>query len=196
MNNETLAQLAALWREAYSGRALYRVAAGPGWLRLHLAGDDHVGLILTDLPGARLVFSHRGRLPDAITTALESTAKHPLQSLLTGLRLDTCGVLTDDKVIALRFTNGISDAADVVMLGKYFGARGNLTLIDRNSRLLWSVHRPPHTALSTWPSKETWRGVADNPLDEDYDDEALNQLAQACTDILHTRCRGQVTLLG
>jgi len=148
MNRETLAQLAAQWREVYCGRELYRVAVGPGWLRLHLAGDDHVGLFVTDLPSARLAFTHHGRLPDAVTRALAATNKHPLQSLLSGKRLETCGVLANDKVLALRFTSGATNANDVVLLAQFFGARGNLTLIDRNSRLLWSVHRPPQDRKS------------------------------------------------
>ena len=186
----SLTDLAATWHDAYRGRELYRVAVGPGWLRIHLAGEDHVSLMFTDLPGARLVFTQQGPLPVSLAKFLEQTPKHPLQTLLVGHRLDGAGVLVADQVFALRFT---SDAGEVVLLSKLFGARGNFTLVDRNSRLLWSVHRPPHTALAAWPSRGAWACTKSTYLDDSQ--QPLTQLTLAATEILHTRLRSRVNRL-
>ncbi|MFT5233882.1 MAG: hypothetical protein ACI9UK_001350 [Candidatus Krumholzibacteriia bacterium] len=187
-----LASQAADWNEKFRGREIYRVAAGPNWLRLHLAGDDHMALLFTDLPGARLVFAQSGRLPDSLSSLLEREPKHPLQPLLVGQKIMGFGVLTDDKVFAIRMKLATGEA---VLLSKLFGARGNFTLVDRKGHLLWSVHRPPHLSLAAWPSKNTWQPDHSTSLPPEYDQTALAQLTFACAETLYTRSWGKTSRL-
>jgi len=175
---ETLAHVLAGWRQLYAGRELFRVAAGPGWVRLHLAGNEHAGLLLCDLPGARLVVRHVGRLPAALTAALPVARKHPLQALLTGAHLVSCGLLPDDRVVAIHLNR--SQAGDVVLLHRLFGARGNTTLVDRDNKLLWSRHRPPHAALAIWPVAATFTTGCSANAPHDYDPLALTRMLTAC----------------
>ncbi len=186
----TLADVVAGWRRLYSGRELFRVAAGPDWVRLHLAGSERAALLLGDLPGARLVGRHLGRLPDPLAVALSPVRKHPLQSLLAGTRLVTCGVLPDDRVVAWHLSR--SQGPDVVLLHRLFGARGNTTLVDREGRLLWSRHRPPHETLASWPLAATWTlGDADKAPDN-YDELALSHLVTACANQAQTLAQAVV----
>lgn len=175
---ETLTAVLAEWRTSYAGRELFRVAAGPGWVRLHLAGAEKAGLLLCDLPGARLVLRQQGRLPAALIATLPVARKHPLQNLLNGARLVSCGVLPDDRVVALHLERPRD--GDVMLLHRLFGARGNTTLIDRDSNLLWSRHRPPHVRLAAWPPVDTFTAGTGSGAPSAYDSLALAQLLSAC----------------
>jgi len=149
-------------------------------MRLHLSGDERAGLLLSNLPGARLVCCHLGRLPDPLAAALPATHKHPLQQLLSDARLVSCGILPDDRVVAFHLTR--PRAGDVVLLHQLFGARGNTTLVDRKHRLLWSVHRPPHATLAGWPPDKTWTTGTGTVPPAAYDEQCLNQLCHACAE--------------
>ncbi len=181
---ETLAAVLAGWRELYTGRELFRISAGERWVRLHLAGDERVGLLLSDLPGARLVCAQQGRLPDPLVAALSLTRKHPLHTLLKDARLLSCGLLPKDKVAAFQFS--VPHGGDLVLLHQLFGARGNITVVDRSGKLLWSVHRPPHESLAAWPPKGTWTGGDNGAPPADYDSLAVDQIIEVCIAQAHT----------
>jgi len=175
---ENLVRLTAAWRARFSGCDLHRVAAGPGWVRLHLAGEARDSLLFCGLPAARLVCAHTGRLPDPVAAALPHARQHPLNNLLAGARFVSCGLLPDDRVVAIHLarTNG----PDVVLLHRLFGARANTTLVDKNHQLLWSVHRPPHQTMAAWPPDSTWSRGQDQPPPDDHDAQAMLRLARAC----------------
>ncbi len=181
---EVLAPVLAGWRERHGGRELFRVSAGDRWVRLHLAGEDRTSLLLTDLPGARLVCSHQGRLPGPVAESLTPQRKHPLPALLNGARLVTCGLLPKDRVVAFQFTD--SQGNDLILLHQLFGARGNVTVLDRSGKLLWSLHRPPHAALAVWPPRGTWTGGEGSSAPPDYDTQALTRIIDVCTEQAHT----------
>lgn len=191
-DHETLARTLAQWRQLYAGRDLFRLAAGPGWVRLHLAGEERVGLLLSNFPGARFVCSQTGRLPEPLDKALATTRKHPLLTLLSGAKLVSCGMLPDDRVAAFHLAR--PQGQNVVLLHQMFGARGNTTLVDRNKKLLWSVHRPPHTVLAGWPTKGTWTSGsrATEPTAPDFSAQALNHLAFICAEQERTTNRAAV----
>ncbi len=145
----------AHWRESWAGRKLFRVSAGPGWLRLHLAGDERASIYLTAMPAANLVFATSGSLPEPLHLALTPTRKHPVQRLLSGCRLDSLGMLPKDNVAAFSFTN--DQGQKLVLLHRLFGSRSNSVILDLNRQLHWSLHRPPHTLLTEIPKKSTWK---------------------------------------
>jgi len=154
-NHAALCDTLAFWRESWSGRTLFRVSAGPGWLRLHLEGDERIGLYLISMPGANLVFATTGILPESLRKALTPTKQHPVQRLLSDCSLDNMGMLPKDNVAAFAFTD--SKGQKLFLLHQLFGARSNTVILDLNRRLHWSLHRPPHTLLSEIPKKGTWR---------------------------------------
>jgi len=168
----------ALWRRLYAGRDLFRLAAGTGWVKLHLAGDERAGLLLSGLPGARLVLRGLGPLPAPVAAALPLTRKHPLQNLLAGAGLVSCGLLPDDRVAAFHLRRPRGD--EVVLLHQLFGAQANTTVVDRQNKLLWSLHRPPHAALAAWPLEATWHHGDENDAPADFDNLALAHLTRAC----------------
>ncbi|MCB1182168.1 hypothetical protein KDM41_01960, partial [bacterium] len=133
---DLLARRLGSWHHRFAGRDLFRVTAGPGWVRLQFAGDDRAGVLLTDLPGARLVTEVAGRLPESVVAALPLAPRHALVSLLGQARLTGCGLLPDDRVAAFRFARPGAD--DVVLLHRLFGSRGNTVLLDTGAHLLWS----------------------------------------------------------
>ena len=182
-----LARVLANWRQQYAGREIFRVSAGDNWLRLHLAGDDRVALLLSHVPGARLVCRQVGKPPEALTDALAPHRNHPLQELLTGARLVACGLLPDDRIAAFHLAR--ETGPDLVLLHRLYGARGNCTLLDRQLRLLWSVHRPPGPALAAWPPAATFTGGLDGPAPAAYDNLARDELARAAADLVLTRNR-------
>lgn len=153
-DHAALADLLAGWREAWSGRELFGVTAGRDWLRLHLAGDDKIGILLCDTAGARGVAAVAGRLPEPLHTALEPVRRHPLRGLLDGARLVGCGLLPDDRVAAFALEDG--DGRVLALLHRLFGPRGNTTLVDADGRLLWGRHRPPHPLLAAPPPPAAW----------------------------------------
>jgi hypothetical protein len=172
-DHKALSDTLAHWRESWSGRALFRVSAGPGWLRLNFEGDDRAGLYLIAMPAANLVFASHGSLPEPLHQALVPTRKHPVQRLLSGCTLDSMGMLANDNVAAFALTD--SDGQKLVLLHRLFGSRSNTVVLDMNRRLHWSLHRPPHSLLAEVPKKSTWK--TGSPLEGDTISEAaLNQL--------------------
>ncbi len=181
----------AQWRRLHAGRDLFRVAAGPGWVRLHLAGEERVGLLLSGLPGARLVCSQTGRLAGPLDQALDITRKHSLLPLLNGARLVSCGMLPNDRVAAFHLS--LRQGNEAVLLHQMFGARANTTLVDRDNTLLWSVHRPPHTVLASWPPRATWADEADPLLPPaHFSEQAIIHLAFICAE--QARAANRTTL--
>jgi predicted ribosome quality control (RQC) complex YloA/Tae2 family protein len=179
-----LARVLERWRGLYSGRELFRTSAGPGWIRLHLAGDDRVSLLLSGITAARLICRIEGKLPAPLAKALPVARQHPLHQLLDGARLISCGLLPDDRVVAFHLQR--DQAVDFVLLHRLFGARANSTLVDRKRHLLWSVQRPPHHALADWPPAATWTGGDGDSPPATYDAQAVDHMARACAEQLHT----------
>jgi len=155
-DREALTRLAAGWNQHLAGREIFRALSGPGWVGLLLAGEDRPSLYLLARSGATLLFDQRGPLPAAITTALGQTRRTPLNALLAGRKLAACAVLPADAVVAWRFAPAAAQGAELVLLHQLFGPRGNVVLLDRSQRLLWSLHRPVHRVLSAWPPAATW----------------------------------------
>jgi predicted ribosome quality control (RQC) complex YloA/Tae2 family protein len=158
-----LADALAGWRAAWTGRALFRCAAGPDWLRLNLEGDERPGLLLTTMPGAALILAGCGPLPDPLHRALQRTPKHPLPALLGGCSLTGVGLLPDDRVAALRFHK--EGTGTLVLLHQLFGPRGNISLLDEQGRILWATQRPPHSLLTVHPPKGTWNTGTEQSAD-------------------------------
>ena len=149
------------WRATLAGRQLFHVAAGPGWLRLNLDGPERPAILLTALPGAAMILSGCGRLPEPLHRGLIRTAKHPLAALLGGYTLTDLGLLPDDRVAELRFHKTGSEP--LVLLHQLFGPRGNTTVLDKGARILWAGQRPPHSLLTTRPPSQSWRsGTAES----------------------------------
>lgn len=153
-----LANLLATWRNRWAGRDLFRVTAGPHWIRLHLVGEDRDGLVLTSVPGAAVVFSWQGPLPDPLFQALDFSRghplSHPLSQLLNSATIEDIGALPGDRVAA--FTLRKPDGTRVYLLHQLFGVRTNSCLLDEQHRVLWARHRPPHQLLTKIPPKATW----------------------------------------
>ncbi|MBK8165243.1 MAG: DUF814 domain-containing protein [bacterium] len=150
------------WRTLYAGRPLFRAAAGPRSVRLHLAGDERFCLLLTTAPGAALLCGLCGRLPDALATALPIEREHPLPPALAGATLTGLGALPGERVACLRFSR--PDGSAVHLLHQLFGAPGNTVLLDGGGRCLWAARRPPHPLLSVLPPRVTYasRNADDN----------------------------------
>jgi hypothetical protein len=151
-----LAARLARWRAAYAGRALFRAAAGPRWVRLHLAGDERFCLLLTTAPGAALLCGLAGRLPDALAAALPIDREHPLPPALAGATLTGLGALPGERVACLRFAR--PDGSPLHLLHQLFGPSGNTVLLDGGGRCLWAARRPPHPLLSVVPARATYAG--------------------------------------
>lgn len=176
-DRDQLANLLASWRELWIGRDVYRVSAGTDWLRIHLEGEDRPGILLSRYPGANLVTHHSGVLSDTLYHALEVTRDHPLSIRLKNARLVRCGALAGERVVALGLVDGHGE--DLVLMHQLFGARGNTVLLDRNSKLLWSRHRPPHSLLTDLPPEGTWTNgnTLATPAGETAAARALDALA-------------------
>lgn len=149
-----LAAELAGWRERWAERPLFRVAAGRGWIRLGLEGDSRPGILLTNLPGACLVLAHQGSLARPVITALPATRNHPLSSLLDGTIFSSCAMFPDDLVAAFRLK--LADGRFVYLIHQLFGSRGNTVLLDDQAKLLWALHRPPHSLLAAVPPEGIW----------------------------------------
>lgn len=171
-----LAAAAAGWRDRWSGREVFRVAAGPGWVRVHLAGDERPALLLSSIPGALLCLAHEGPFDRALVKALEHAPQHALGTHLKEARLTGCAMLPRDRVAAFRFA---TPGGDRVLLHRMFGARGNTVLLDDGANLLWSVHRPPHAALAALPADEVWTAVKAGTEDA-VSGPALDRLVAVC----------------
>jgi predicted ribosome quality control (RQC) complex YloA/Tae2 family protein len=134
------------WRQRVGGSEVLRVAAGPGWISLALAGPPRSFLFAVARPGAALLWETSELPPEAIRAALGWTKKPRLAQLLAGHRLLAAGLLPDDLIVALQLRPAAT-AQHRVLLHQLFGHRGNLVLLDHKGRLLWSMHRRPHAAL-------------------------------------------------
>jgi predicted ribosome quality control (RQC) complex YloA/Tae2 family protein len=144
-----LNELLADWRKRYGGRAIRRVAAGPGWISLTLAGEAPAYIFLVARPEAVLLWDAT-ELPDRnLRSALGWTRHSPIASLLAESRLVDAGLLTEDRIVALGFES--AQRGPLVLLHQLFGPRGNLVLLDRDGRLLWRLYRSPHPALTLRP---------------------------------------------
>ncbi|MGD9548782.1 MAG: NFACT RNA binding domain-containing protein [Candidatus Krumholzibacteriia bacterium] len=146
--DELGAALAEVSRLA-AGRRIHRAEAGPGWVRLMLSGEDRLSIVLSAIPGANVFFACAGPLPAPVARGLERLKDQPPSRLLPDAELTACGSLPDDKVAWFSFT--LPDGSPLTMLHQLFGARGNLVLLDRDARVIWALHRPPHPLLATLP---------------------------------------------
>lgn len=143
-DRETLAPLLAAWRPAVAGRDLFRVVVGPGWVRLHLVGDDRVGLLLTALPAAVIACPFHAPLPGPLNAALRPTVGEPLGELLRGGRLADLALLADDLVLAVDIDTPQGRRR---MRHQLFGSRGGLVVLDDGGRMLYTAHARPHPCL-------------------------------------------------
>jgi predicted ribosome quality control (RQC) complex YloA/Tae2 family protein len=191
-----LASRLARWRVCYDGRPLFRAAAGPRWVRLHLAGDEHFCLLLTTVPGATQLVGLHGRLPEALTAAMHAERDHPLPAALAGTTLTGLAALPNERVACLRFTR--PDGSPLHLLHQLFGSPGNTVLLDGGGRCLWAAHRPPNALLAVAPGRslyaEAARAPGDAPAvsgqpdeDEAETDAALEHLAATLAEELHGR---------
>ena len=174
-DHPTLTRLLARWRNLWQGRDLFRVSAGPDWLRLHLAGDERPGIVLTCNPHPLLLFSWSGGLPDPVATALTLQRQHALGQLLKDHRLTGLGMLENDRIAAFRLQG---PGGNLFLLHQVFGVQGNTVLLDAGARLLWARHRPPHPGLAAAPPEPTWSTGADDPLCEAAEQEITRQTAR------------------
>ncbi len=151
---QVLQNLGAQLRLKCKNQEVFRVAVGPDWLRLHLVGDQRPGLVLSSRPGCKFMFATEGTWSEVVKQALPVAKGHLLGQQLTGSRLVDLGVLPSDRVVALRFLT--KDGQTLCLLHQMFGQRGNTTLLNSKSHLLWARHKIPHSLLSETPVAETW----------------------------------------
>lgn len=167
-----LAGVVAGWRRRWCGRRLFAATAGATWVRLLLAGDAKDGVLLADVPGARVVAATAGRLPEPLREALPPRRQHPLRTQLRDARLERLGALPDDRVVAFGLT--AADGTPRVLLHRLFGVRGDTVLLDADGRVLWSRYRPPHDRLAQLPPEATWSYGA--PAADDVSAAAIDHL--------------------
>ncbi len=144
-DRDRLPSLLAAWRGRAAGRALFRLDTGPGWVSLHLEGEDRPALFLGALPGAVLVFPHAGPLPRPLRDALQPVRRDPLHHLLRDARLTGADLLRDDLVVVLDLATA-AGARELRL--QLFGSRGGCVLLDPAAgRMLWTAHAGPHPCL-------------------------------------------------
>ena len=129
------------------------LAGGPGWLRLSFpAGDRHdlLHLYLVARRGAALVWDSPAVLPDTFDDVLGRVRHKDLTvtPYLRGARLQAVHVPPDDRLLKLVFDPPPGRAATVLAM-QVFGQRGNIALVDRRGRRLWSAHRSPRSRTPT-----------------------------------------------
>lgn len=151
---QVLAGLLAGWRARWSDRPVFRVTAGPNWVRIGLEGESRPGILLTTLSGASVVLAHEGALPRPVAAVLRDTRHHPLAKLLASTKFSGCGMYPDDKIATFRLLKPTGEP--VYLIHQLFGARCNTVLLDQNAKLLWSHHRPPHALLAAVPPATIW----------------------------------------
>ncbi len=150
-----LQNLVAHLRQMWIPLDIFRMAVGPDWMRLHLVGDERPGLVISSRPGSNFVFAVEGTWEESVRQALPLTKGLPLGPLLTGATLLNMGILPEDKVLALQLRT--PDGQVLTLQHQLFGARGNTTILDRHSKILWSRHPSPHSLLTQTPPKSTWQ---------------------------------------
>ncbi|NCQ33770.1 DUF814 domain-containing protein [bacterium] len=185
---DRLCALSAQWDAALAGRLLHRAVAGEGWVRLLVAGDDRLSLLLVNRPGCRLGLLESGRLPEPIHAALKPRKDHPLGSLLSDCTLTACRVLADDRVVVLQLTG--PDGKPLALMQQQYGARGNLALVGTGDRLLWAQHRPPTDRLTHLPRRSDLANPLAEVPDPDGDESAPDMLALHLADDLERRLGG------
>ena len=183
-----LADRLARWRVTCGDRLLFRAAAGPRWLRLHLAGDEHFCLLLTTIPGATRLIGLTGRLPEPLAAALRAERDHPLPTLLSGARLTGLGALPGERVACLRFAG--ADGAPLHMVHQLFGSPGNTVLLDGGARCLWATRRPPHALLSSVPGRAVYEAKAPADFQAAALDDPTAELDQLA-EVLARELRGR-----
>lgn len=162
-----LVRLAADWQRRLAGQDIVRVAAGPGWLGLSLAGEPRTHLTFTLLSGAVLLWDAPHFFPTRFRQALGISYRPPVAALLGGARLLAAGVLPADRVFVLAFgrsasaattgksavpATGVAGQVDRYLLQQLFGPRGNLVILDGQGQVLWARQRPPHHLLTVPPA--------------------------------------------
>ncbi|MBD3221473.1 DUF814 domain-containing protein [bacterium] len=143
-DRDRLAPLLESWLAGVRGRQLYRTVVGPGWVRLHLVGDDRPALMLTMLPGAVMIAPLAGTLPGPLHASLTPTTGDPLVELLRDATLTGGGLLADDLVVELDLDTGGGRRR---LRQQLFGSRGGLTLLDADHRVLYTAFGSPHPCL-------------------------------------------------
>ena len=144
-DRDRLAALLAAWRGCATGRMLFRVDTGAGWVSLHLEGEERPALFLGALPGAVLAFPHAGPLPRPLRDALRPVRRDPLHDLLRGARLAGAALLREDLVLVLDLA---APAGPRELRLQLFGSRGGCVVLDPAAgRMLWSAHPGPHPCL-------------------------------------------------
>jgi len=162
-----LVRLAADWQRRLAGHDIVRVAAGPGWLGMSLAGESRTHLTFTLLSGAVLLWDAPDFFPIRFRRALGTSYRPPVAALLGGARLLAAGVLPTDRVFVLAFgrsasaaparksvvpASGVAGQVDRYLLQQLFGPRGNLVILDGQGQVLWARQRPPHHLLTVPPA--------------------------------------------
>lgn len=179
-----LQHLAADLRAEWVGRKVFRVSVGPDWLRLHWQGEDRTGLLLSLRQGAVLATAMQGTWPTPVRKALPVVKEHLLNEHLPGATLTHLGVFPGDRIWALRFT--AAGGRVMTLLHQVFGPRGNTTLLDEATRLVWARHHPPHPLLHREPPAETWgTGRADEADLSLYGAMTGHFLQRVCEDAFH-----------
>ena len=158
---DALESLLRCWRHSLVGRQIIRVTAGSGWLSLSVAGRERTLLYLLARPGAVLLWDASDVLPSPMRACLGWIKRPPLASFLTDRLLDGAGMLPGDRVMALSFSSPPGEGR-LTLLHQLFGTRGNVTLLDEEGRLLWSLRRPIHTLLTQLPPEAVF-GDAGGP---------------------------------
>ncbi len=171
---KVLQNLTAHLRRMWTDKNVFRLAVGPDWLRLHLVGEQRPGLVISSRPGSNLVFATEGTWAEPMKQALPLVKNHPLGPLLTGAALENIGTLPADRILALRLRT--TDGKILYLLHQLFGARGNTTLIDRHSKLVWARHRGCHELLTLIPPKDTWK-TGDPDLPPDWAEALFHQIS-------------------
>lgn len=188
---DRLRELAAACSRAWSGREVFRLHAGAGWVRLALAGDDRPALCLGSRPGATLVFPFHSPLDRRLQAALGDPVRGRGPDPGRNARLGAVGVLPDDLVLTVRFEGPEGPRH---LLHQLFGSPGNTVLLDATGRLLWAQRRPPHPCLQQPPPPAAY--AVDAPAGPHLDELAgawertgLRQLAHQRETALADRLR-------
>ncbi len=184
-DHERLRLLCDRWQTLVPGSRLHRIQAGPGWVRLLLAGDARLSLLLMARPGFQLDLLWQGKLPAPVGALLKPRKDHPLGKLLADHVVGGCRVFREDRILCLQLSD--PDGRPVALLHQVFGTQGNLALLNRDRRLLWAERRPPHSLLALMPRSNDLAvptGDAGSPEAAALDSDAMDRLARHLADNL------------